>query len=92
MIHPETVYSLLFSKYKKQGWWPIYSTENSCCEYGIKAPRNDADMFEIAIGAILTQNIAWKNVEKALGELKKRKIFTPSKLHKADHESIATSC
>ncbi len=33
--------------------------------------------FEIAIGAILTQNTAWSNVEKAIHNLKQRKLLTP---------------
>ena len=39
------------------------------CAYGLNAPRNDKEVWEIMIGAILTQNTAWKNVEKALGNL-----------------------
>ena len=34
--------------------------------------------FEIAIGAILTQNTAWKNVEKAIGNLKESQSLSPS--------------
>lgn len=33
--------------------------------------------FEIAIGAILTQNTAWTNVEKALANLKRLKLLSP---------------
>jgi endonuclease-3 related protein len=32
--------------------------------------------FEIALGAILTQNTAWTNVEKALAELRRRKLLS----------------
>jgi len=85
----EKIYSLLAGTYKKQGWWPVYSSEKKASEYGVGAPRDDQDRFEIVIGAILTQNVAWKNVEKALGALKKSKIFSPRKLHKADDEFIA---
>lgn len=89
MNDAEKIYLLMAAAYKKQGWWPIYSRKKGCSEYGIGAPRDDADRFEIVIGAILTQNIAWKNVEKALGALKKNQILTPRKLHKADNELIA---
>jgi len=73
----------MFDKYKAQGWWPIItevvSTEKETstkdqskwiCKYGLAAPRNQEEAFEIAIGAILTQNTSWKNVEKALINLK----------------------
>ena len=33
--------------------------------------------FEIAIGAILTQNTAWTNVEKAIINLKAEKLLSP---------------
>lgn len=36
--------------------------------------------FEIALGAILTQNTAWSNVEKALGKLKGLIPLTPAAL------------
>jgi len=36
--------------------------------------------FEIAIGAILTQNTSWSNVEKALVNLKEKDLLTPDKI------------
>ncbi|MEO0114240.1 MAG: endonuclease III domain-containing protein [candidate division WOR-3 bacterium] len=36
--------------------------------------------FEIIVGAILTQNTAWRNVEKAIKNLKDRKLLFPDKL------------
>ena len=33
--------------------------------------------FEVIIGAILTQNTSWKNVERAVANLKKAKALTP---------------
>jgi len=90
MNNLEKIYSTLLCKYKKQGWWPIFSVEKGLSEYGVAAPKNDDDRFEIIIGAILTQNVAWKNVEKALASLKKNKILLPRKLHKSDNELIAS--
>lgn len=37
--------------------------------------------FEMIVGAILTQNTAWTNVEKALNELKARSLLTPTGIH-----------
>ena len=37
--------------------------------------------FEVVIGAILTQNTNWTNVEKAIKNLKAAKVFTPKKLY-----------
>ena len=38
--------------------------------------------FEVMIGAILTQGTSWSNVEKAIRNLKDRKLLLPSRLHK----------
>lgn len=38
--------------------------------------------FEVIVGAILTQNTSWLNVEKAIGNLRKHKLLTAAKLHK----------
>jgi endonuclease-3 related protein len=40
--------------------------------------------FEVMVGAILTQNTAWSNVEKAVAALKKEGLLSPPKLLKAD--------
>jgi len=45
--------------------------------------------FEIAIGAILTQNTAWKNVEKAITNLKSRNCLTPTALLQISEEELA---
>ena len=37
--------------------------------------------FEIAVGAILTQNTAWRNVEKALTLLRERDAIRPEAIH-----------
>jgi endonuclease-3 related protein len=36
--------------------------------------------FEIIVGAILTQRTSWKNVEKVIQNLKKKKLLEPKKL------------
>jgi len=45
--------------------------------------------FEVIIGAILTQNTSWKNVEKAIGALKERKVLHPLKLYNLEEERLA---
>lgn len=37
--------------------------------------------FEIIVGAILTQNTAWTNVEKAMTNLRRERLLSPSRLH-----------
>jgi len=45
--------------------------------------------FEVMIGAILTQNTNWLNVEKAINNLKKHKLLQPHKLYKLPHKRLA---
>ncbi len=45
--------------------------------------------FEVIIGAILTQNTSWSNVEKAIVNLKKAKVLTPTALSKITQKNLA---
>ncbi len=45
--------------------------------------------FEVILGAILTQNTAWTNVEKALANLKRAGLLHPERLHKARESRVA---
>jgi len=45
--------------------------------------------FEIVVGAILTQNTSWKNVEKAITNLKNAGCLTPEKLHALPMDELA---
>ncbi len=44
--------------------------------------------FEVALGAILTQATAWRNVEKALDNLKAADAFTPEKIHAIPQDTL----
>ncbi|MFN4320236.1 MAG: endonuclease III domain-containing protein [Aquificaceae bacterium] len=59
----EDLYRILFELYGPQGWWPVDE------EYHKQKGTDKRE--EIIIGAILTQNTSWKNVEKALKNLKR---------------------
>jgi len=56
------IYELLLKHFGKQNWWPVVNKKNK--------------RFEIIVGAILTQNTAWKNVEKAINNLYKNNAFS----------------
>lgn len=45
--------------------------------------------FEVMVGAILTQNTNWKNVERAILNLKEAKVLTPQKINKMSHAELA---
>jgi len=45
--------------------------------------------FEIMVGAVLTQNAAWTNVEKAIANLKRARALTPEAIAAAPHRRLA---
>jgi endonuclease-3 related protein len=45
--------------------------------------------FEVIVGAILTQNAAWVNVEKAIANLRREKMLTPPALERVPRARLA---
>jgi endonuclease-3 related protein len=45
--------------------------------------------FEVIVGAILTQSTNWRNVERAIENLKKHNVLTPKRLSKLPEEKLA---
>jgi endonuclease III related protein len=45
--------------------------------------------FEVIVGAILTQNTAWTNVEKAMKNLKQARRLTPARMHQVSLPRLA---
>lgn len=70
------IYHALLDSYGPQGWWPLLdvrgcqpTASGTLAGYhpgDFSFPSNERQRAEICIGAILTQNTAWPNVEKAL--------------------------
>jgi endonuclease-3 related protein len=63
MLSLVQLYQLLLDFYGYQGWWPV--------DEGYHATKGTDPRDEVIIGAVLTQNTAWRNVEKALENLKR---------------------
>jgi endonuclease-3 related protein len=80
----ELYYDLL-DKYGYQGWWPINGHYHP---QDYSYPHTPKQQFEIAIGAILTQNTNWNNVEKALTGLRDRKLLAPKKILAATKQEV----
>ena len=86
----QSFYENLLKEYGHQGWWPLLCCEgcNPTKTGSVKGyhpkdysyPKTDNQRFEICIGAILTQNTSWVNVEKALINLKKLKAINAKAL------------
>jgi len=84
---PRTLYARLLSAYGPQGWWPLPSRagkrgfdSRGYHQGNYRWPRTAAERFEIIMGAILTQNTAWTNVEKALDRTRAEGLALPADL------------
>ncbi len=71
-ISLNSLYDTLVREYGPCGWWPLTDKSDGSSVYSGRVPCDEDELFEIALGAILTQNVAWINVEKVLSELVRR--------------------
>lgn len=84
------LYKKLFSLYGPQGWWPIVKNKKVVYHpYNYEIPVTKSQQFQIAVGAILTQNTNWKNAEKALLSLYNARLLNFFSLSKLSEEKIA---
>ncbi|WP_407422627.1 endonuclease III domain-containing protein [Methanobrevibacter sp.] len=92
------IFKKLLDAYSYQGWWPItdYEGENptktgSTQGYHPKDysfPRNSSEQFEIIVGAVLTQNTSWPQVEKSIVNLKKLINLNPLEILDLDEDEF----
>ncbi len=78
-------YHKLLELYGPQGWWPL-GGEYHPGRYDL--PQSANQRFEICVGAILTQNTAWKSVEKALTNLRKAELIQPLSLQRIADDNL----
>ncbi|OIO61946.1 hypothetical protein AUJ69_03885 [Candidatus Woesearchaeota archaeon CG1_02_47_18] len=89
----DKIYTWLFNNYGPQGWWPV-TPVGSCRSdksvtpvYGL-AIKNERQRLEIIFGAVLTQNTAWINAEKAVVELNKQDLIDVDRILKISHSQL----
>jgi len=75
------IYKTLLRRFGPQGWWPVTPKGRFKPVYSTaRRALSPNEKFEIAVGAVLTQNTAWRNVEKALAGLHRARAVAPSRL------------
>ncbi len=60
--------------------------------HGVYGPQHwwpGEGAFEVMVGAVLTQNTAWTNVERAIANLKRARALTPAVIAAAPHRRLA---
>lgn len=85
----DNIYKKLLKTFGKQGWWPVTLEDELHPQYHNKKKLTEKQKFEIIIGAILTQNTNWKNVEKAIVNLNKENILDINNILKTRKEKLA---
>lgn len=88
------IYKVLYKTYGQQGWWPLvdYKGTNVNKEGNILGyhmgnysfPRNRLEIFEICLGAFLTQNTTFTSVVKSLHNLKALNALSPKGIQNLD--------
>ena len=76
----------LLDAYGEQGWWPVGGTYSPSFK---KRKRTPEEKHEICVGAVLAQNTAWANVEKALGKLREAGALDREKMEKLGEKELA---
>ena len=85
----KTVYSILYSHFGPQGWWPVYSDGGRGYHKGdFSLPSTEKQRLEIAFGAILTQQASWKNAEKAIFNLMERNMLSAQAIMDAPEDEL----
>jgi endonuclease-3 related protein len=79
-IIPSKMYEILLNEFGNLYWWPM---DKRYHEINNSDPR-----FEIIVGAILTQNTAWSNVEKAINNIKAQNLLDIKNISNIDNEIL----
>lgn len=84
-------FALLLGAFGRQGWWPLTPPggDRPVYEAGRPFPRLERERFEVAVGAILTQNAAWTNVERALSNLHRVRAMEAGRLARVGLSTLA---
>ncbi|MCU0638488.1 MAG: hypothetical protein MUF59_01240 [Candidatus Krumholzibacteria bacterium] len=82
------VYETLYDRFGPQGWWPVTAGGETEARYS-GGPVCDGQRFEVAAGAVLTQNTSWANASRAVGNLVRRGALDPESILSMDVRVLA---
>ena len=82
------LYDILLDEYGRQGWWPVTRRRGGDPEY-LGGPRDAGERFEVAAGAVLTQNTSWRNAARAVSALSAEGLLDPARLAAEPRERVA---
>ena len=83
------IYQTLYNKYQPQGWWPFLEDDKMVYHrQDYKYPRNQNQVYEVAVGSILTQNTTFNSVVKSLINLKQQNLLEPQEILNVDIDTL----
>ncbi|HDP95920.1 MAG TPA: hypothetical protein ENN40_11260 [Candidatus Aminicenantes bacterium] len=91
------IFSRLLDAYGPRGWWPLSGLRRLDPRSGgyhpgdFRLPASAKQRFEIGVGAILTQNTTWKQVEGCLDVLESAGLLVSDALLQAPVEVIESA-
>lgn len=91
------IFFRLLETYGPRGWWPLRALRRLDPRSGgyhpgdFSPPVSATQRFEIGVGAILTQNTTWKQVEGCLDTLENTGLLVPEALLQAPLEIIESA-
>lgn len=95
------LYKKLYKIYGPQGWWPLIDHEGiKPAKTGSKRgyhpgnydlPENRKQIYEVILGAILTQNTSWLQAERALLNLHELNAIEPQRLLQLDDDTLKSA-
>ncbi|MCE5215290.1 MAG: endonuclease III domain-containing protein [Methanobacterium sp.] len=95
------IYQQLYHLYGPQGWWPLINFKGKNpiktginqgyhpLNYDLPVERNQ--IYEVIIGAILTQNTSWLQANGAVQNLNQLDALEPEKLLQLDDEKLKSA-
>jgi len=82
------IFALLQGRYGPRNWWPVTPSGESVPQYR-GGPVDDRQRFEVAVGAVLTQNTSWKNASAAIENLNRAGMLSPEGIYKTEESRLA---
>ncbi len=85
----QEIYFKLYESYGPQYWWPVTICGELKPTYNKDIIFSNKQRYEIALGAVLTQNTNWTNVEKAIINLNKNNMLLSEKILACSEDNLS---
>jgi endonuclease-3 related protein len=82
------IYETLRRAYGPQRWWPVTPPRGGEPVYS-GGPRTESQVFEVVVGAVLTQNTAWRNAAGAIINLNRAGLMDPAAILRVEEAALA---